>query len=108
MNPESKQKRIAFGYKRLSNDKIGIYEGQAAALQLIYIMYAEGKSLSEIKRILEGMNVPSPYNGRSWGKQTLSNLLSNPHYLGSEEYPAIIASDLFETVQRIKAQRTCA
>ena len=104
MNPESKQKRIAFGYKRLSNDKIGIYEGQAAALQLIYIMYAEGKSLSEIKSVLEGMNVPSPYNGRSWGKQTLSN----PNYLGSEEYPAIIASDLFETVQRIKAQRTCA
>ena len=71
MNPESKQKRIAFGYKRLSNDKIGIYEGQAAALQLIYMMYAEGKSLSEIKSVLEGMNVPSPYNGCSWGKQKL-------------------------------------
>lgn len=108
MNPESKQKRIAFGYKRLSNDKIGIYAGQAAALQLIYMMYAEGKSLAEIKSVLEGMNIPSPYSGRSWGKQTISNLLSNLHYLGSEEYPAIIASGLFETVQRIKAQRTCA
>ena len=50
-NPESKQKRIAFGYMRLAYNKMGIYEGQAAALQLIYSMYAEGKSLAEIKSI---------------------------------------------------------
>lgn len=108
MNPESKQKRIAFGYERLGDNRIGIHEGQAAALRLIYSLYAEGKSLAKIKDILEGLRIPSPHNKQVWGKQAISNLLSNPHYLGSEEYPAIIASDLFETVQRIKAQRTCA
>ena len=108
MNPNSKQKRIAFGYQRLANNRIAIHEGQAATLQLIYRMYAEGNSLAEIKAIMEGMNIPSPQNKQTWGKQTMSNLLSNPHYLGSEEYPAIITSDLFETVQQIKAQRTSA
>lgn len=43
MNPQSKQKRIAFGYMRLANNQIAIHEGQAAALKLIYAMYAEGK-----------------------------------------------------------------
>ncbi len=60
MNPESKQKRSAFGYVRLANNQIAIHEGQAVALQLIHGMYAEGKSLAEIKGIMEGMNIPSP------------------------------------------------
>ena len=106
MNPESKQKRIAFGYMRLANNQIAIHEGQAAALKLIYGMYMDGKSLSEIKDILEGMNIPSPQNRTTWGKQCLSNLLSNPHYLGSDEYPALISKEQFDLVQGIKAQRT--
>ena len=77
MNPQSKQKRIAFGYMRLANNQIAIHEGQAAALKLIYAM------LAEIKDILEGMSIPSPQNRKNWGKQCLSNLLSNPHYLGN-------------------------
>ena len=56
MNPNSKQKRIAFGYERLGNNKIVPHEGQAAALKLIYWMYAEGKSLAQIKDSMEGMN----------------------------------------------------
>jgi hypothetical protein len=106
MNPNSKQKRIAFGYERLGNNKIVPHEGQAAALKLIYWMYAEGKSLAQIKDIMEGMNIPSPYNKQTWGKQAISNLLSNPHCLGSEIYPALITQELFDHVQGIKAQRT--
>ena len=105
MNPNSKQKRIAFGYNR-DYGKIVLHEGQAAAVKLIFRYYLEGKSLGEIKDILEGMNVPSPYNRRTWGKQTISNLLSNPHYLGSEIYPALISQEQFDYVQGIKAQRT--
>ena len=92
MNPASKQKRIAFGYMRLANNQIAIHEGQGAALQLIYAMYAEGKSLAEIKSVLEGMNVPSPYNGRSWGKQTLSNLLSTMESRFSPVTPAFFSA----------------
>ena len=105
MNPNSRQKRIAFGYNR-DYGKIVLHEGQAAAVKLIFRYYLEGKSLGEIKDILEGMNVPSPYNRRTWGKQTISNLLSNPHYLGSEIYPALISQEQFDHVQGIKAQRT--
>ncbi len=105
MNPNSTQKRIAFGYNR-NYGKIVLNEGQAAAVKLIFMYYLEGKSLGEIKDILEGMNIPSPYNKRTWGKQMLSNLLSNPHYLGSEIYPALISQEQFDQVQGIKVQRT--
>lgn len=102
MNPDSKQKRIAFGYDRAANGKIVVNEGQAAAVKMIFSYYLEVKSISEIISILEGIGVPSPQNKSRWGKQTLSNILSNPHYLGSEAYPAIIDRDTFERAQAIK------
>ena len=101
MNPESNQKRIAFGYDRF-NGRIVINEGQAAAVKLIYTWYAEGTSLGEIKKSLEGMCIPSPQNKPTWGKQALSNILSNEHYLGSAIYPALVDDALFDTVQSIK------
>ena len=101
MNPASAQKRIAFGYNR--NYGIESNPGQAGCVRLIFTYYDEGKSLAEIKGILEGMSIPSPQNKKVWGKQTISNILSNPHYLGSEDYPKIIEQDLFDRVQARKA-----
>lgn len=102
MNPASAQKRIAFGYNRY-NDKIILHKGQAGCVKLIFAYYDEGKSIAEIKDILEGLGCPSPQNKKAWGKQTVSNILSNPHYLGSENYPKIIEQDLFDRVQARKA-----
>lgn len=104
MNPASEQKRIAFGYNR-DYENIVINEGQAAAVKLIYTWYSEGRGLGEIKAMLEGMCIPSPQNKPTWGKQVLSNILSNPHYLGSDTYPAIISQELFNTVQTIKSTK---
>ena len=101
MNPDSKQKRIAFGYNRAANGQIVINEGQAAAVSLIFSYYLDGKGLSEIIDILEDLGIPSPQNKPQWGKQTLSNILSNIHYVGSDVYPAIIDCDTFNRAQAI-------
>lgn len=106
MNPNSNQKRIAFGYMRDRNNKIILYEGQAAAVKLIYRQYLDGRGLRGIKQTLEGIGAPSPYNHKSWGIQTISNILSNPHYTGDENYPQIIAQEMFDEVQELKAAKT--
>ena len=106
MNPNSTQKRIAFGYMRDSHNKIILYEGQAAAVKLIYMQYLQGISLRCIKSTLESIGAPSPYNHKSWNLQALSNILSNPHYIGDEIYPQIITKEMFEEVQKIKAEKT--
>ena len=102
MNANSSQKRIAFGYNRDSDCSVILLEGQAACVQLTYAYYLEGKSIAEIKDILKGIRIPSPYNKSMWGKQTLANILSNPHYTGSEVYPTITSKEDFEKVQQIK------
>ena len=104
MNPNSPQKRIAFGYNR-HYGTIVLHDGQAACVKLIFTYYDDGKSISWIKEALEDMGFPSPLNKRTWGKQTISNILSNPHYLGSEEYPKIIEKDLFDRVQQRKREQ---
>ena len=101
MNPNSSQKRIAFGYNRAASGTIVLHEVQAAAVSLIFSYYLDGKGLAEIKSILEGLGIPSPQNKPTWGKQTLSNILSNIHYVGSDVYPAIIDQDTFDRVQAI-------
>ena len=105
MNPNSKQKRIAFGYNRGLGNRIELHQGQAAAVKLIYEFYVGGKSIAEIKEIFESLNIPSPQNKPKWGKQTLSNILSNPHYLGEEPYIKVIDEELYILVQKTKAKR---
>ena len=105
MNPNSEQKRIAFGYNRGRRNQIELNPGQAAAVKLIYMMYAEGKSIAEIKEILESIHIPSPYNKIKWSKQTISNILSNPHYLGGEPYIPIVDQKVYDQVQVIKIDR---
>ena len=105
MNLKSEQKRIAFGYDRAANGEIIINEGQAATVRLIYSYYLDGKSLADIKVILESISIPLPQNKPRWGKQTLSNVLSNCHYLGTEDYPRIVSQKEFDKVQEIKRNK---
>lgn len=105
MNANSNQKRIAFGYNRNGRNEIVLHEGQAAAVKLIFQYYIEGCSIALIKQRLEGMGIPSPLNGKTWGKQTLANILSNPHYTGDEIYPIIITEEQFLLAQELKKER---
>ncbi len=105
MNSASNQKRIAFGYNRNEANKIELHLGQAAAVELIYKSYIGGMSIAEIVGMLEGIAAPSPQNKPKWGKQAIANTLSNPHYLGDDNYPKIIDFELFNEVQELKAKR---
>ena len=103
MNPDSAQKRISFGYFREGKNSIILHEGQAATVKLIFQYYAnESRSIASIKEILEDIGIPSPLNSKSWSKQTIANILSNPHYLGDSIYPTIITSELFNKAQILK------
>lgn len=96
------QNRIAFGYNRSILGKIEINKLQAQTVQLIFQLYADGKSMGKITEQFEACGIPSPYNKSKWGKQTLSKILSYERYLGDENYPQIIEKEQFDHVQTIK------
>jgi len=105
MNSYSEQKRIAFGYERDLANQIKSHPVQSLAVELIFRAYADGQSTAEIAEMLKSARIPSPRNNLVWGKQTLANILSNPHYIGDKDYPRIIEQELFDTVQLMKANR---
>ena len=106
MNAESAQKRIAFGYNRGPINQIELNVGQANVIKLIFAWYLEGKSLSQIADMLEGIGVPTAQNKRKWGRQVLSNILSNRHYTGQDTvYPPLVSLEDFERAQTIKQTR---
>ncbi len=102
------KKRIAFGYNHNAANKIELHTGQAGAVKLIYQSYVDSMSIAAITEMLESASIPSPQNKPTWGKQTITNVLSNPHYLGDADYPKIIDSELFNMVQEIKVKRKSA
>jgi hypothetical protein len=104
MNSNSQQKRIAFGYNRGPINQIELHPGQAAAVALIFKAYAEGDSIAQIAGMLEAAKIPSPQNKPTWGKQAISNVLSNPHYLGEAPYIQIVDQELYDQVQAIKSK----
>lgn len=106
MNIQSEQKRISFGYNRGPVGQIEVHPGQEATVKLVFQMYEEGNSLAQIADILEGIKIPSPQNRPKWGRQALSNILSNAHYIGVDNYPIIIGEEQFQIVQQIKNSRT--
>ena len=105
MNPNSTRKRIAFGYNRGPCNQIELFEPQAAAVKLIYMQYLEGRSIAAIKETLEAIGAPSPLDKPTWGKQTIANILSNPHYTGTDGHPQIISQEDFDKVQEIKKSK---
>lgn len=108
MNSNSGQKRIAFGYNRGPVNQIELHPTQALAVKLIYQSYADGQSIAAIAEMLKNARIPSPQNKREWAKQTLANILSNPHYIGDADYPPIIEQKLYNAVQALKAKRAAA
>jgi hypothetical protein len=97
------QKRISFGYTRNAFNKIVIYREQAEVVKLIFELYAMKQSLSSISKSLEMYHIPSPSNKPVWGRQIISNILSNENYLGNDNYPQIIDQELWNSAQRIKS-----
>jgi hypothetical protein len=55
---------------------------------------------------LQELKICSPRNKLVWGKQIISNILSNPVYVGTDVYPQIISKEDFDAVQEIKAKNT--
>lgn len=96
---------IFYGYK-CGENSYETDEVQAAAVKFIFHLYLHNNSLSAILESLKDFKLKSPRNKSVWGKQTVSNILSNPVYVGTDIYPQIISKEDFDAVQEIKAKNT--
>ena len=99
---------IPFGYHTNSDRCYEIDEKESRVVQLIYDLFLQGFTVSEIKKKLTGMGHYSRA-GKPFAYSSLKRILTNPAYTGlyqacglelEDKIPVIIKKDVFAMVQK--------
>lgn len=123
-----------FGYKRGKNGTPEIVPEQAEVVRIIFDRFLDGNSLEQIQKYLQDNGFVSYKGGKTWNKKVIDTILKNekyagdlllqktycsdpiskktkinrgelPKYLVSNNHPAIIDRDKFNSVQLEIARR---
>ena len=88
-------RKLPFGYQ-MRMGEIVRNEPEANAVQDIFLQYTLGASLKEIA---EQMSKTDPVydEGKPWNKNMVSRILENAKYTGTDDYPRLIDTALFES-----------
>lgn len=71
------------GYTKKKGDKsLTIVPEEAENVRLIYRLFLEGYSISQIAKELESRNIKSPCNGDKWHSSTVKSMLMNEKFMG--------------------------
>jgi len=76
-----------YGYE-YKNGELVVVEDEAHIVRAIFNMYADGKSLQDICNFLNDAGIESK-KGVGWSRQTVSNILHNPIYVGDRVWDGI-------------------
>ena len=114
--------RPCYGYKKNEEGKLVPDPDEAAVVAMIYRLYLDGKSISEIIEEFEIEHVLSPRGSARWNKRAIETILTNVKYAGhvvilrpdpgKDGYAAwnnhdpIISEDEFAEVQNQISKRT--
>lgn len=105
---------IPLGYKINKEKKFEVDPDTAPIVKLIFEMYADGKTVTEINKHLNAQGYKTS-KGRAFNKNSLHTMLTNRRYLGYYIYggietkggiPQIIPDELFEKVaEKLKTNK---
>lgn len=114
--------RKCYGYDHDEDGKLIINEEQATFVRKIFNWYLGGLSINGIIKELEKQTIKSPTGKDKWNKRSLEVMLSNEkykgavrlfadkmsdvQYLATDNHPAIITEEVYEAVQKAKADRS--
>ncbi|MBE6946227.1 MAG: hypothetical protein E7459_09090 [Ruminococcaceae bacterium] len=75
--------KIFLGYDRGDDGTMVINADQAEIVRLIYLLYLEGRTLGDIKRVLMGAGIKTVQGKDRWHVTVLENILTNEKYYGA-------------------------
>ena len=96
-------RKLPFGYQMRMGEIIR-NEPEAKAVQDIFLQYALGASLKEIAEQMSKTG-PSYDEGKSWNKNMVARILENTKYTGTDDYPRLINTALFESAAEKRQTR---
>ncbi len=96
-----KIRSLPFGY-RIRDGKVCVDERNSSTVRMIFEGYIQNASYQKLADTLERQGTPY-IPEKHWNKNIVARILKDRHYIGDEEYPPIIAQDVF---QRAEAANT--
>ena len=82
-----------YGY-RLVNNRLEIYEAEAAVVRRIFREYLNGSGIELIIKSLNGDGIKPKNSGKSWRYSTISGILENERYIGDKLFQKKYREDL--------------
>ncbi|MDW5563565.1 MAG: recombinase family protein [Methanomassiliicoccus sp.] len=101
-----------YGYEIVQGELKAV-DHEAGVVPFIYHSYANGTSLEDIARRLNGLGIPAKKGGR-WSKQAVSGVLRNPVYCGyirwdgqliPLSHPTLVSTGSYNLVQDMMEER---
>ena len=96
---------IPFGYM-IKNGKYTLNEKEKEAVELIFTEYIEGKSLNEIAKQMTELGYEYREQTDKWDKCMIKRIIENEKYLGKDNYPKLIQTELFLKANRVIKDKT--
>ena len=90
----AKNRTIPFGYC-MKNGEITTEPKEVYAVVTIFDEYLEGRSLSEIAKLMQSEKIRYNADSDKWNKNMVKRIIENEKYLGTDKYPQIIDDDTF-------------
>lgn len=84
--------KTVYGYRKINNE-LTIFDKEANVVKSILHEYLRGRTLKQIKELLENFNIKSPSGKDKWDCKTINNLLSNEKYIGNVFQQKTFVSD---------------
>lgn len=103
----AKNRTIPFGYC-MKNGEIITEPKEVYAVVAIFDEYLEGRSLSEIAKLMQTEKIRYNAVSDKWNKNMVKRIIENDKYLGNDTYPQLITDDIFKRAneKRVKKATT--
>lgn len=103
----AKNRTIPFGYC-MKNGEITTEPKEVYAVVTIFDEYLEGRSLSEIAKLMQTEKIRYNAVSDKWNKNMVKRIIENDKYLGNDTYTQLITDDIFKRAneKRVKKATT--
>lgn len=96
---------VLYGYRK-EQFRYYVQPEEAQIVRRIFEEYLRGDTLLTIAKKLTAEQVPYFGDRCVWSKNAVSRVLENSHYIGDEEYPAIIDKASYDQAMKIRMSKS--
>ena len=99
-----KKRYLPFGYA-VRDGNIVVDTEQRTIVQNIFTAYLAGNTFQQIAKSMISKGIEYHQNDAEWNKNTISRILGNETYCGTDRYPPIVTKEIFRQAAQVRSAK---